>query len=393
MQQNSALEGIKVLDLGRVIAAPYAAAFLADMGADVIKIEAPGRGDDARQYLPLNGYFANFNRSKKGITLNLKTGKDIFLKLVKETDVLIENFRPGVMAKLGLGYDELKKVNPSLIYCAVSGFGQTGPMSQTAGYDPLIQAMSGIVSITGHPGEVPVRCGAPLCDVLAAVNAAYAVACALNYRTRTGKGQMIDIAIIDQGVFVQASTNQFYLSERKIPQRLGNGYAAGAPGGLYHAKDGYYMFAGSGDAAWKKIADAWGKPELADDPDFIDRTARTRNRVIVDKMMNDWSADKTVEACIAFFKNLKLACGPVLDAQQVYHHEHFGKDGVRQMFTSVNVEGVGEIEITNQAVKMSESGPKVRCAPPTLGQHNDEVLTSLGYGENEIQTLKEQGII
>ena len=393
MQQESALAGIKVLDLGRVIAAPYAAAFLADMGAEVIKVEVPGIGDDARQYLPLNGYFANFNRSKKGITLDLKKGKEIFLKLVKEADVLIENFRPGVMAKLGFGYDELKKVNPGLIYCAVSGFGQTGPMSQTAGYDPLIQAMSGIVSITGHPGEEPVRCGAPLCDILSAVNAAYGVVCALQYRNRTGKGQMIDIAIVDQGIFVQASTNQFYLSERKIPQRLGNGYAAGAPGGLYHAKDGYYMFAGSGDAAWKKISAAWGKPELADDPDYKDRTARTTNRVAVDKMMNDWSADKTVDECIAFFKGLKLACGPVLDAEQVYNDEHFGKNGVRQMFTSVDVEGVGEIEITNQAVKMSETNPMVRCAPPKLGQHNYEVLTELGYSHEEITTFREDGII
>lgn len=390
---RGALDGVKILDLGRVIAAPYAAAFLADMGADVVKVEQPGSGDDARQYLPLNGYFACFNRSKKGITLNLKTGKDVFLKLVEEADVVIENFRPGVMKKLGLDYEELKKVNPRLIYCAVSAFGQEGPYSQIAGYDPLIQAMSGIVNITGEPDGEGYRCGAPVCDVMSAMNAAYAIVCALRYRDLTGKGQMIDIAIVDQGILAQSSTNQFYLSERKIPQRLGNGYAAGAPGNSYYAKDGKYMFAGSGDAAWKKICNAWGKPELIEDERFADRTARTKNRELVDQMMNDFGKDKTVEECLEFYKKIGLAVGPVNNTEQVYNDPHFGKNGIRQMFATVDYPGVGEIEITNQAVKMSESQPEIRSAPPVLGQDNEEIYKSLGYSMDEIKEMKKTGII
>ncbi len=315
------------------------------------------------------------------------------LRLVKEADVLVENFRPGVMKKLNLDYEELKKVNPRLIYASISGFGQTGPMSQVAGYDPLVQAMSGISSVTGFPEGDPIRCGAPVCDILAAVNAAYAIVAALYCREKSGVGQMIDIALIDQGILAGASVNQFYLSQSALPQRLGNGYAAGVPGNLYHAKDGNYMYAGSGDEAWRKICESWGRPELVDDPRYKDRTARTQHREAVDKMMNDWSADKTVEECITYFKNLKLACGPILNIEQVYHHPHFGADGVREMFTKVDYPGVGEIKITNQAVKMSATPPKVRCAPPTLGQHNTEVLAAIGYSQAEIESFTEQGII
>lgn len=392
---KGALEGIKVLDLGRVIAAPYAASFLADMGADVLKIEQPGRGDDARAYLPLNGYFAVFNRSKKGVTLNMRTeeGKKIFLDLVKDTDVVIENFRPGVMKKLGLDYEELKKVNPRLIYCAVSAFGQTGPYSQIAGYDPLIQAMTGINSITGEPGGEGYRCGASFCDVMSAMNAAYGIVSALYYREKTGEGQMIDIAIADQGLLAMSSTMQFYLSERKIPQKLGNGYAAGAPGSCYHAKDGSYMFAGSSDQAWAKICNAWGKPELISDPRFVDRTARSTNRKIVDQMMNDFGADKTVEECIAFYKSIGMAVGPVNNAEDIYNDPQFGKNGFRPMYTTVNYPGVGEIEITDQPVKMSLTQPCVRCAPPTLGQHNAEVYGAMGYTEEQLKELAEKGVI
>lgn len=387
-----ALDGIKVLDLGRVIAAPYAAAFLADMGAEVIKVEQPGAGDDARAYLPIDGYFGVFNRSKKGITLNLKAGKEIFLKLVREADVLIENYRPGVMKKLGLDYEALREVNPRLVYCAVSAFGQEGPYSRTAGYDPLIQAMTGIVSITGAPDGEGFRCGASFCDVMSALSAAFGIVCALRHRDQTGEGQMVDIAIADQGLLAMSSTMQFYLSERKVPQKLGNGYAAGAPGNCYQARDGSYMFAGSSDAAWKKICNAWGKPELAQNPRYIDRTARTKNRAEVDRMMNEFSADKTVEECLTFFRNIGMAVGPVNDAKMIYEDPHFGKNGFRPMYTTVCYDG-REMEITDQPVKMSATPSKVRCAPPTLGQHNLEIYGALGYSPEELDGLEQQGVI
>lgn len=389
------MNGVKVLDLGRVIAAPYSAAMLGDLGADVLKIETPEKGDDARVYLPVDGYFSVFNRSKKGITLNLKKpeSKEIFFKLVREADVLLENFRPGVMKKLGLDYEVLKEINPRLIYACVSGFGQEGPYSQLAGYDPLIQAMSGISSVTGEVDGDPVRCGASMCDVMAAINVSFAIVSALYYREKTGQGQMIDCALLDQGVLAMSSVIQIYLSERKLPKRLGNGYAAGVPGNLYHAKDGVFMYAGSGDGPWKKICESWGKPELAEDPRYKDRKARVQNRKDVDQMMEDFTANMTVAECIDYFRGLGLACGPVQNAEQVFNDPQVGINGVRSMFVEVTYGKDKKFEITGPSFRMSLTPPEVRSPAPTLGEHNAEVYSALGYSEVEIAELKENGVI
>ena len=378
-----------------MIAAPYSAAMLGDLGADVLKIETPEKGDDARVYLPVDGYFSVFNRSKKGITLNLKKpeSKEIFFKLVREADVLLENFRPGVMKKLGLDYEVLKEINPRLIYACVSGFGQEGPYSQLAGYDPLIQAMSGISSVTGEVDGDPVRCGASMCDVMAAINVSFAIVSALYYREKTGQGQMIDCALLDQGVLAMSSVNQIYLSERKLPKRLGNGYAAGVPGNLYHAKDGVFMYAGSGDGPWKKICESWGKPELAEDPRYKDRKARVQNRKEVDQMMEDFTANMTVAECIDYFRGLGLACGPVQNAEQVFNDPQVGINGVRSMFVEVTYGKEKKFEITGPSFRMSLTPPEVSSPAPTLGEHNEEIYTALGYSEAEIAKLKENGVI
>lgn len=394
-KKGSALEGIRVLDLGRVIAGPYAATLLADMGAEVIKVEMPGVGDNARDNLPKKDgestYFINFNRSKKGITLDIKNGKNVFLKMVKEVDVIIENFRPGVMEKLGLGYETLKEVNPGLIYASVSGFGQTGPYSKRAGYDPIAQAMSGMMSITGFQESPPLRAGASVADIVGGTNAALGILAALYYRNLTGIGQLVDISLLDSTIVTLASVSQIYLTDRTIPQRRGNGYVAGAPGGSYKCEDGYVIFLALGEPAWLKLCNTIEKQDLLEDERFKTNQLRVQNYIELDEIMNEWTKDKKVDEVVELFLSVGLPAGPIFDMEQVYNDPHIMGD--REMFTKINHPIVGEVEITNQGIKMSETSPYVRGSSPLLGEHNNEVYKSFGFTEEEINMLKAQGTI
>jgi len=396
-KNGSALSGLKVLDLGRVIAAPFAAAILADMGADVIKVEMPKYGDNARDNMPMKDgestYFMNFNRSKRGITLNMKKGKEIFLKLVKEADVLLENYRPGVMKKLGFDYEELKKVNPQLIYAAVSGFGQEGPLSQRAGYDPLAQAMSGIMDMTGNEGEAPFRAGASIADIMAGQNAVIGILAALEHRRKTGEGQMIDVSLLDSTIVSLASVTQGYLTDKtKAPTRRGNGYAAGAPGGAYKTKDdGYVVTLALGDKAWKAITEVMDLQDLREDPRFVTNEERGKNYKELDKIIEAWTMQHTTDEAVEKLLAAGLPAGPILSVEEMYNNEHVQKH--RKMFTTIQHPKVGEVEITNQGVKMSATNPFVRSSSPTLGQHNNEILKELGYSEEEIQAFIEDEVI
>lgn len=393
-KKGSALEGIKVLDLGRVIAAPFSAAMLADLGADVIKVEIPKYGDNARDNMPMKDgestYFANFNRSKRGITLDLKRGKDIFFKLVKEVDILVENFRPGVMEKLGYGYEELKKINPGLIYASVSGFGQNGPYANRAGYDPVAQAMSGVMSVTGFEETKPTRCGASFVDVLGGLNATVGILAALQYRNKTGIGQMIDISLQDVSIVSLSSVSQVYLTDEVVPVRRGNGYAAGSPGGAYQCLDGYVVTMALGDAAWKKFCKTLGLEELIEMDKFKDNASRSANSKELDGIIENWTKDKMVDDVVNLLLSQGLPGGPILDIDQVYNDEHVK---FREMFTTILHPEVGEIEITNQGIKMSETNPFVRSSSPTLGQDNMEIYHSLGLSKAEIEKYIENKII
>lgn len=395
-KKGSALEGIKVLDLGRVIAAPFGAAILADLGADVIKVEMPGVGDNARDNLPKKGdestYFMTFNRSKRGITLNMKKGKEIFLKLVKEADVLMENYRPGVMAKLGFSYEELKKVNPALIYAAVSGFGQEGPYALRAGYDPLAQAMSGVMSITGAPDGPPVRAGASIADIMAGQNAAIGILAALQHRAQTGEGQFIDVSLLDSAIVALSSVSQVYLTDKSnVPQRRGNGYVAGAPGGAYKTKDGEYVVTlALGGSAWLKITELMEMEELREDPRFKTNDLRVENYRELDEIVEEWTMKFTIDEAVEKLLAVGLPAGPIMNMEQMYNDEHVK---LREMFTTIDHPIAGEVEITNQGIKMSETSPYVRTSSPTLGQHNNEVLKELGYSDEEIKQFQEDGAI
>lgn len=393
---KGALEGIRVLDLGRVLSAPSAAALLGDMGAEVIKLEMPVKGDDSRNFAPMkNGvscYYKNFNRSKKGITLDLKLGKDIFLELVKKVDVILENFRPGTMEKLGLGYDELKKINPGLIYGSISGFGANGPYRERAGYDTMSQAWSGVMSITGWPGTDPVRCGASFGDVMAGLNLVIGVLAALRYRDITGKGQFIDISLTDSCVIAEASMMQVYLTTGKVPLRNGNSYTSSAPGGGYHTKDGYIVINGSAPKFWSMLCELMGRPELVDDPKYKTNALRVQNRVELDKIVEAWTITKTTDELIDILLLKGFACAPILTLDQVAQNEQIA--GARNMFPEIDDPEVGRMRFTNSAVKMSETMPEIRCPAPLLGQHNEEIYSSLlGLTPEKIQKLKEEGII
>lgn len=393
---ESALKGIRVLDMGRVLATPSAGALLGDLGAEVIKLEQPGTGDDSRNFAPMkNGvscYYKNFNRSKKGITLDLKKGKDVLLELVKNVDVLIENFRPGTMEKLGVGYETLKEVNPRLIYGSISGFGATGPYRHRAGYDTMSQAWSGVMSITGWPESDPVRCGASFGDVMGGLNLVIGVLAALRYRDQTGKGQKIDISLTDGCVVAEASMMQVYLSTGKVPTKNGNRYTSSAPGGGYHTKDGYMVINGSAPKFFGILCQEMGHPELVDDPRFVTNALRVRNRAELDEIVEAWTTSLTTDEIIDRLLPKGFACAPILTLDQVVANEQIG--GARNMFPEIDDPEVGSMRFTNSAVRMSETDPEIRCPAPRLGEHNREIYASvLGYSQEKIDDLAAQGVI
>ncbi len=394
--QPGALEGLKVLDLGRVLSAPFCAAMLGDMGADVVKIEQPEKGDDSRGFMPrkddVSTYFINFNRSKRGITLDLKKGKEVFLELIKNVDVVVENFRPGVMKKLGLDYAELKKVNPRLIYAAISGFGQTGPYAHRAGYDTMAQAMSGIMSVTGFPGSEPTRCGASVADIMGGLQAVIGILAALRYREKTGEGQMVDISLVDVSVVGLSSVNQVYLTSGRVPLRNGNSYESSAPGGGYHTKDGYFIMNGSAPKFWGILCNAMKKPELLEDPRFATNALRVTHKKELDAIVTAWTKTMTTDEIINLLLPLGFAVAPVMTIDQVVADPHIG--GVRQMFGEVNHPQIGKIRVTNQAVKMSATNPEIRRSSPLLGEHNKDVYQGeLGLSEERLADMRRDGII
>lgn len=393
---KGALEGIRILDLGRVLATPSAGALMGDMGAEVIKVEQPGKGDDSRYFAPMvkgkSCYYKNFNRSKKGITIDLKKGKSILLDLVKTADVLIENFRPGTMEKLGIGYDVLKEVNPKLIYGSISGFGGTGPYKHRAGYDTMSQAWSGVMSITGWADNDPVRCGASFGDVIGGLNLTIGVLAALRYREKTGLGQMIDISLVDGCVTAEASMMQVYLSTGKVPVKNGNCYTSSAPGGGYHTKDGYMVINGSAPKFWAILCNTMGHPELVNDPLYATNALRVINREQLDKIVEAWTRSLTTDKIMELLLPKGFACAPILSLDQVAENEQISQ--ARNMFPEIEDPEVGKMRFTNSAVKMSETMPAIRCPAPTLGQHNEEVFEQiLGYSAQKIAQLKADEVI
>lgn len=396
-QTTGVLDGVVVLDLSRVLAGPYCSMILADMGAEVIKVEIPGRGDDTRGFPPFkegkSGYFMNMNRNKKGITLNLKTGKDVFFELVKKADILIENYRPGTMEKLGLGYETLKEINPKLVYGCISGFGHYGPYSKRPGYDIVGQAMSGIMSVTGWPDGEATRAGAPVSDTVAGISLAAGVLGALHHAEKTGKGQKVDIALVDSLVSVMQIINQIYLIGGRLPGRMGNQYESTAPYDTFPTSDGEHVVIGiANDRFWKLLCEMMGREDLISHPDYALNGDRVKNRDRIKPIVTEWTKTQTAEELVNRLLEAGIPTAPIYDVKQVSEDPHIA--GAREMFIEIEDPEVGPIKVTNTHIKMSETKQGFRFPAPRLGQHNQEIYGGLlGYSEEEIRRMEESGMI
>ena len=398
LERQGALEGLTVLDLTRVLAGPFCTMMLADMGANIIKVEQAGKGADERQMGPfLNGesaYFMNLNRNKKGLSLNLKSekGKEIFKELVKKADIVIENYRPGTMEKLGLGYDVLKEVNPRIVYAAVSGFGHYGPYSKRPGYDIIAQAMSGLMSTTGWPGGHPTRSGTAMGDVLGGLSCAIGILSAIYNRSHTNRGQKVDVALVDSAVASLEIINMIYFTENRLPQRIGNRYESVYPYDSFQAKDDLVIIAGGNDKLWSLLCNLMGRPELIEEPRFKLNRDRVKNHEDVKKIVEEWTSTRTVSEIVDTLLATGIPAAPIYNIAQVSEDQHIA--GAREMFVQTEHPKAGPIKLTGSHIKLSDTKPAIRTPSPSLGQHNEELLSAMiGLTAQEIKELKESGVI
>jgi crotonobetainyl-CoA:carnitine CoA-transferase CaiB-like acyl-CoA transferase len=377
------LEGVRVIEFCNVAAGPFSGMLLADMGADVIKVEHPQGGDTMRAWPPITeGYsenFASLNRNKRSVTLDLKRAPDReqARQLVLGADVLIENNRPGVMQRLGLGYDDLKRAKPSLIYCSVSAFGQEGPRSEEGGFDLTMQAMSGIMSVTGEPGGAPVKCGVPLSDFCAGLYAAYAIAAVLRRVKEGGPGEHIDVSMLGTSIAIAALQTSEYFGTGRDPQKLGSAHPRNAPYQAFQAKDGYYAMAAGNDGLWKSACEAMGRTDLVGDPRFASTMLRAKNQAALKEIVEQASAPFTAVEMIGKFRAAGVPCAPintyssVLEDEQVRH---------MQWVQEIALPSGKKTRTFGSPLRFTGKGFPIRRDPPALGQHNDEVLAAREAG-------------
>ena len=391
------LSGIKVLDLTRVLAGPYATMLLGDLGAEVIKIEQPGTGDESRNFGPFkNGfslYFMSVNRGKRSVTLNLKSerGSAIFKQLLTDTDVVVENFRPGAMKKLGLDYDTLKAAHPSLIYAACSGFGQTGPYAQQGAYDMIIQGMGGIISITGEPDGPPVRVGTSISDITAALFTTIGILSALHHRHQTGKGQCVDVAMLDSLVAVLENAVVRYFATGEAPKPLGARHPAITPFEAFASADGHVIIALGNDTLWAKFCEHVNRQNLISDERFRTNADRTENHgelfPILSKVMSQRTTDDWMDA----LGKIGVPCGPINTMDKVVSHPQVQ---AREMITRVAHQITGEVEVPGVPIKFSDTPGNVDAPAPSLGEHTTEVLMDvLKMHPAEVERLRQDGVI
>ena len=391
------LDGMKVLDLTRVLAGPYATMLLGDLGAEVIKIEQPGTGDESRNFGPFkNGfslYFMSVNRGKQSVTLNLKTerGQAVFKRLLKQTDVLVENFRPGTMEKLGLDYDTLKVEHPSLIYAACSGFGQTGPYAQQGAYDMIIQGMGGIISITGEPDGPPVRVGTSISDITAALFTTIGVLSALHHRNRTGRGQLVDVAMLDSLVAVLENAVVRYFATGEAPKPLGARHPAITPFEAFASADGHVIIALGNDTLWAKFCEHVDRQELISDERFRTNADRTENHGELFPILSEIMAQRKTDDWIDALGKIGVPCGPINAMDKVVSHPQVQ---AREMITRIAHDITGEVEVPGVPIKLSETPGNVEAPAPSLGEHTTEVLTDLlKMSPDEVEALRRDGVI
>ncbi len=391
------LAGMKVIELSHIMAGPVCGLMLADMGADVIKVEKIPGGDDSRRFLPpdIDGEPAAFmmvNRNKRGIAVDLKTpgGKRVVSKLLETADVVLENFRPGTLKRLGLGYEDLRKVNPGLIYCAISGFGRSGPYAERGGFDLIAQGMSGLMDMTGEgPGRAPCKMGAPVTDVTAGLLSALGIVSAYAHKLKTGEGQVIDTSLFEAGIIHTYWQSAIGLATGIAPDAMGSAHPLNAPYQAFETKDGYITIGAANQKNWLILLGALGRPDLNDDPRFSDNSKRMANLPALEAALTDIFKTKTQAEWLDILDKAGLPAGPVLDVCQMHEDP---QAIAREMVTTVEHARLGPVKTLGLPIKFSETPGKVAAAAPIFGQHTREVLTEHGFAD-EIDALYAEGAV
>jgi crotonobetainyl-CoA:carnitine CoA-transferase CaiB-like acyl-CoA transferase len=391
------ITGLRVLDLSRALAGPFCSMMLGDMGADIIKVEQPGVGDNSRAWGPPfqggeSSYFLSVNRNKRSIGLNLRDpqGAEVLRRLVAQSDIVLENFVPGTLDRLGFSYAECRAIKPDLIYCSISGFGQLGPDRERAAYDQIAQGIGGVMSITGEIGGPPMRVGIAIADIMAGMFAGYAIMSALYHRQATGEGQFIDTSLLDGQLAIMTYQAARYLATGEAPSSSGNHHPTIVPYGVYKAADGYLNIAVGTEDLWRRFCTALGIEHLRDDPRFATNPLRQANREHLNALLEPIFAGRTAAEIDALMIEYGIPCGAVLDLKGAFENPQVAAlNAVR----SITHPTAGEIQFVGPPYRLSATPAEVRLPPPLLGQHTDQILAHLGYAPAQITQLREARVI
>ena len=391
-----ALNGIRVLDVTQVMAGPYCAMLLCDLGADVVKVEMPPHGDASRRMAGARGTdspaFNAVNRGKRGIVIDMKAegGRDVVRRLAGAADVFVENARPGVMDRMGLGYSDLRSVNPGLVYASISGYGQTGPHGGRGGFDLVAQGVAGIMSVTGEPGGPPVKAGIPLTDLGAGLFAAIGVLAALQHRARTGEGQHVDTSLVEAGVALSVWEATEFFASGQAPQPMGSAHRMSAPYQALACADGYITIGAANDRLFERLCSLLGHPEWSSDPEYADDTARVANRQALAERIEAVTKLWPRAHWLTLFEDHGVPCGPINNYADVFDDEQIA---AREMVVETDHPTLGRLRTLGSPLKMSRTPPQPGRPAPLLGQHTDDVLREAGYAPADVAALRAAGVV